>query len=133
MTILNAAVNVPEYSVNKWIIISIFELIVILILIYILIKKKKSKAEEFYVGEAVKGFKDKEIDFDNMFNSMFNATELYNILKTRIHPDRFPNDEEKIKIANELTAQLNENQNNIAKMKIIQTIAFEKLGINLKK
>jgi hypothetical protein len=37
--------------------------------------------------------------------------------------------EEKIAIANELTTQLNENKNNIAKMKEIQTIAIEKLGI----
>jgi inorganic pyrophosphatase/exopolyphosphatase len=42
---------------------------------------------------------------------------------------KFPNDEEKIAIANELTTQLNENKNNIAKMNETQTIAIEKLGI----
>ena len=132
MTILIAVTKVPSYIIDKWMIIAIIELFVIIVLCYILLKKKKYKAEEFYVGEGVKRFKDKEIDFENMFNSMFNATELHNLLKTRIHPDRFPNDQEKIEIANKLTAQLNESQNNIAKMKAIQAIAIEKLGIKFK-
>jgi hypothetical protein len=74
-------------------------------------------------------FKDANIDFSNMFNSMFNASKLHSALKRKIHPDLFPNNPEKILIANDLTARLNESQNDIAKMKEIQAIAKEKLGI----
>jgi Sec-independent protein translocase protein TatA len=115
--------------INKWMYLSILELLVILFLLIVLIKKKQVKPEEFYVGKSVKEFKDTEIDLGNMFDSMFNAQKLHKKLKLIIHPDRFPNDPEKIKIATELTARLNESQNNISKMKEIQALACEKLGI----
>ncbi len=114
---------------NKWLYVSIVELMIIVFLLIILYKKKKNKPDDFYVGKSVKEFKNTDVDLGNMFNSMFNATTLHETLKRKIHPDRFPNDPEKIKIANELTAQLNESQNNIARMKEIQAIAAEQLGI----
>jgi hypothetical protein len=123
------AKKVPVVVINNWMYISIAELLVIVILGILLLKKKKNKPNDFFVGGSVKDYKDAEVDFGNMFNSMFNAPQLHDFLKKKIHPDRFPNDIEKIEIANELTAQLNENQNNIAKMKEIQIIAKEKLGI----
>lgn len=119
----------PELIINKWFYVSIAECIIILILLLLLFKKKKRKTEDIGIDEGVKSYKDTEIDLPNMFNSMFNASKLHDNLKKKIHPDRFPNDPDKIAIANELTAQLNESQNNIAKMKEIQTLATEKLGI----
>ena len=119
----------PVSTFNLWILISIAEFLIIVILIILLFKKKQKKPDEFYVGESIKGYKDAEVDLGNMFNSMFNASMLHDALKKKIHPDRFPHDEEKIAIANELTTQLNENKNNIAKMKESQLMAIEKLGV----
>lgn len=121
--------KVPEVLINKWMILSIIELVIILGMFLFLYKKKQAKPDEFYVDEHVTKYKDAEVDFGNMFNSMFNAQKLHDILKKKIHPDRFPNDPEKIAVANELTAQLNQSQNNIAKMKEIQSIAIDKLGL----
>jgi hypothetical protein len=129
LLVAKVAKKVPVSTLNPWMLVSIAELLMIVILIILLFKKKQKKPDDFYVGEDIKGYKDAEVDLGNMFNSMFNATTLHDALKKKIHPDRFPNDDEKIKIANELTTQLNENKNNIAKMKEIQAIAAEKLGI----
>lgn len=129
LLVAKVAKNLPVSTSNTWMLVSITELLIILILIYLLFKKKKKKPDDFYVGGSIKEYKDAEVDFGNMFNSMFNASALHETLKRKIHPDRFPNDPEKIKIANELTAELNESQNNIARMKEIQAIATEKLGI----
>jgi Sec-independent protein translocase protein TatA len=127
--VAEVAKKVPVVVINNWMYISIAELLVIVVLGILLLKKKKKKPDDFFVGRSVKDYKDAEVDFGNMFNSMFNASTLHDSLKKKIHPDRFPNDPEKIAIANELTAQLNESQNNIAKMKEIQSVAKEKLGI----
>lgn len=121
--------KVPDAIINKWLVVSIVELLVIIILVIIVLKKKKVKSEDFIVSDDIKHYKDSNVDLNNMFDSMFNASKLHTTLKKKIHPDRFPNDPEKITLANELTAKLNEAQNNIAKMKEIQTIAIEKLGI----
>jgi hypothetical protein len=129
MSLLNTVVKLPIANIDKWMIVSIIELGIILTLSYLLFKKKQKRPDDFYVGNSVKEYKDTEVDLGNMFNSMFNAPKLHDILKKKIHPDRFPNDPEKFKIANDLTALLNESQNNIAKMKEIQEMASEKLGI----
>jgi hypothetical protein len=129
LLVAEVAKKAPVTTINPWILVSIAEFLIIVILTILLFKKKQKKPDEFYVGESIKGYKDAEVDLGNMFNSMFNASILHDALKKKIHPDRFPNDVEKIAIANELTTQLNENKNNIAKMKEIQTIASEKLGI----
>ena len=127
--VAEVAKKVPVAVINNWMYISIAELLVIVVLGILLFKKKRNKRENFFFDEIIKEDKHVEVDFGNMFNSMFNASALHDILKKKIHPDRFPNDPEKIAIANELTAQLNESQKNIAKMKEIQSVAKEKLGI----
>jgi predicted RND superfamily exporter protein len=129
LLVAEVAKKVPKTVINQWMIVSIIELLIIVILIILLFKKKQKKPDDFYVGESIKGYKDAEVDFGNMFNSMFNASAMHDSLKKKIHPDRFPNDPEKIAIANDLTTQLNENKNNVAKMKEIQAMASEKLGI----
>lgn len=129
--VAEVAKKVPVASFNKWLYVSTIELLIIVVLFILLLKKNQNKPDDFFVGESVKGYKDAELDLGNMFNSMFNASKLHDSLKKKIHPDRFPNDPEKIAIANELTAQLNESQNNIAKMKEIQSIAIDKLGIKI--
>jgi hypothetical protein len=118
-------------NISIWQIATSLELVIIVLLIFKIksIRKKIKLNGDKYVKDIIQESKEKEIDMDNVVNSMFHSKAIYDILKKKIHPDRFPNDPDKIAIANELTAQLNESQNNIAKMKEIQTLATEKLGI----
>lgn len=129
LLVAKAVKKIPVSAFNPWMVVSILELLIIVILFILLFKKQQKKPDDFFVGDDVKGYKDADVDFGNMFNSMFNAPQLHDLLKKRIHPDRFGNDPEKYAIADELATQLNENKNNIAKMKEIQAIAIEKLGI----
>lgn len=129
LLVAKVAEKIPLSTFNPWMLVSIVELLIIVILFILLFKKTQRKPDDFYVGESVKDSKNAEVDFGNMFNSMFNASTLHETLKRKIHPDRFGNDPEKYAIADELATQLNENKNNIAKMKEIQAIAAEKLGI----
>lgn len=118
-------------NISIWQIATSLELVIIVLLIFKIksIRKKIKVNGDKYVKDIIQESKEKEVDMDNVINSMFHSKTLYDNLKKKIHPDRFPNDPDKIAIANELTAQLNESQNNIAKMKEIQTLATEKLGI----
>lgn len=130
LLVAEIAKKAPLPTYNLWLMVSIVEFIIITILFILLFKKNQKKSDDFYVEPSIKDYKDAEVDLSNMFNSMFNATALHDILKKKIHPDRFPNDPEKIAIANDLTTKLNESKKNIAKMKEIQTEAQEKLGLS---
>ena len=76
--------------------------------------KKTIKAEEV-------------IDFDNTMMSAFHSQELYNELKVKYHPDRFPNDAEKNELATTLFQQIVENKNNYNRLLEIKEIAQERL------
>lgn len=65
------------------------------------------------------------IDFDNTMMSAFHSQELYDELKVKYHPDRFPNDAEKNEIATSLFQQIVENKNNYNKLLELKVIAQE--------
>ena len=90
---------------------------------------RKAKNDDFYVDSKVTDFKNVEVDLNNVFNSMFNSKNLYDTLKRKIHPDKFPNNDDHFKIATELASQLNEHKNDFEKLKEIKSIAEEKLGL----
>ncbi len=71
------------------------------VLTYLLIRNKiKNKTITISVKQKFKNESLKQdIDFDNIINSSFNSIELYDKLKVKCHPDRFPNDDEKKYIA----------------------------------
>lgn len=118
---------IMSWNINPWKFTSIIELGIIAFLIKKIRNKKKS--EDFYVGKQVLDSKREELDMDNVIESMFNAPILYDKLKKKIHPDRFPNDIEKNKIASELATQLNQFKNDQKKLNEIKSIAIEKLGL----
>lgn len=126
--------NIPkEDPVNWWLWISIAEFILILLLFLLLQCKRKKQTEEAdderrrFKKESLKG----DIDFDNIINSSFHATELYDRLKVKCHPDRFPLDDARNKVAENLFQEIEKNKNNINRLKELQQEASDKLGINL--
>lgn len=118
---------ISSFNINPLKISTLVELGIIAVLIKKIFKKKKT--EEFYVSKHVLDSKHEEIDMDNVIESMFNAPILYDKLKKKIHPDRFPNDLEKIQIASELATQLNQFKNDQKKLNEIKAVAIEKLDL----
>ena len=93
--IISPTENPVDDSMPIWLWISIGELIIIIYLLFFKKKKKTLSVKEQFKKE----FKDDEIDFDNIINSSFHVKPLYNDLKVKCHPDRFPMDEAMNKIA----------------------------------
>ncbi len=119
-------------NIKIWQLAAAIELIIIVLLIIAIIKllkkiKSHQKPEQFDTT-IIKGSKEKAVDMDNVINSMFNSKMLYDMLKKKIHPDRFPDEDEKA-IATDLATQLNEQKSNYEKLKEIKAIAEEKLGL----
>lgn len=57
---------------------------------------------------------------DNVVNSMFNSQSIYNQLKIKCHPDRFPNDEKKREIAEHLFQEVQKNRYNVEMLKELE-------------
>ncbi len=111
---------------NWWFWISIIEFVIITFLILKLKLKLKESAKKRFKKESLK----EEIDFDNIINSSFNSIQLFNELKTKCHPDRFPKDEEKNIIANNIFKEISKNKNNVRRLLEIKEEAIQKLNIN---
>lgn len=109
---------------NYWLWISIIEFLIIVYFIFFR-NNPKSKVEQF-----INVTKEDEIDFGNIINSSFNVKPLYDELKVKCHPDRFPNDTEKNKIAMELSQEISKNKTNYKKLMELKELAKEKLNIN---
>lgn len=112
-------------SVNWWAITAIVEFLFILFLL--LTKKNSIKRNNSKPKEKIL---DEEIDFRNILNSSFNASKIYNDLIRKCHPDRFTGDIEKIKIANQISAEITQNKNNIKKLNEIAEKAKHLLNID---
>ena len=88
-----------DESTNWWMWIALVELGIIA---YFIVKEKfKSKvsAKQQFKSESLK----QDIDFNNIINSSFNSVKLYDELKVKCHPDRFPTDKEKNLIAESMS------------------------------
>ena len=66
-------------------------------------------------------------EMSNTINSMFNSQYLYDQLKVKCHPDRFPCDENKRKRAEYLFQELQKNRYNIEILKKIEVEIYELL------
>ncbi|MHB1106373.1 MAG: molecular chaperone DnaJ [Lutibacter sp.] len=119
-------VNTDTSNYNYWIWIAILELIVIIYLLFFWRKSESARAKNQYKKEAKEG----DIDFGNIINSSFNVKPLYDELKVKCHPDRFPNDETKNKIALELFQNISKNKTNYKKLIELKELAIDKLNIN---
>lgn len=111
-------------SHNIWMWIAVIELILIIYLI--LSRKKPESARVQFKREAKTG----DIDFGNIINSSFHVKPLYDELKVKCHPDRFPDDVEKNQIALELYQEISKNKTNYKKLIELKELAKQKLSIN---
>ncbi len=118
--------NEIETQTNWWIWIAIAEFIIIVILIL----KEKIKPKNNYNQKFKKESLEQEVDFNNIINSSFNSKELYDELKVKCHPDRFPTNEENNTIAENLFQEITKNQNNVKRLLELKEEAKQKLNIN---
>lgn len=117
---------VPNENIDWWFWIAIAQFIVIVFLILALSLKRNQSLKRKLKKESL----DNTIDFDNIINSSFNSTDIYNELKLKCHPDRFPNDIEKNTIAENLFQEITKNKNNIKQLLELKEKAKHELNIN---
>jgi len=113
-------------TTNWWMWLAIVELGIIT---YLILKEKfKSKvaAKQQFKSESLK----QDIDFNNIINSSFNSIKLYDELKVKCHPDRFPTDREKNIIAENLFQEISKNKTNVKRLLELKEEAIQKLNIN---
>jgi len=111
-----------------WFWIAMAEGVAIVVLLWLLLKKRLQPKDR-EIRKKVMG--EGKIDFANTMMSAFHAQALYDQLKVKCHPDRFPQDGEKNAIALELFQQIAKNKNNYNKLLELKVLAEEKLNINL--
>ena len=122
----------PTLFHNLWFWIALAEFLLLLAFILLQFRKRKHIETE---AERIKRkvMQEGEIDFGNTLKSAFHAQELYDILKVRCHPDRFPADEEKNRIATEIFQKIVENRNNYKSLLELKARAEQELEIKFKK
>lgn len=111
---------------NWWMWFAIAEFGVIAFLILKEQLKPKDTAKQRFKNESLK----QDIDFGNIINSSFNSIQLYDELKVKCHPDRFPNDKEKSTIAENIFQEISKNKNNVKRLLELKEEAIQKLNIN---
>jgi len=116
----------PSENINWWFWIAIAQFVVIVLLIFASKFKRKQSLKQKVKKESLGD----TIDFDNIINSSFNSNKVYDELKVKCHPDRFPNDEEKNKIAEYIFQEISKNKNNIKRLLELKEKAKQELNIN---
>lgn len=115
-----------QSSVNYWMWIAIFEFAIILAFVFRNKFKRQETAKTKFKSDSLK----QNIDFDNIINSSFNSLQLYDQLKVKCHPDRFPTDKEKNSIADSLFQEIVKNKTNAKRLLELKEEAKQKLNIN---
>jgi len=113
-------------STNYWFWIASAEFIIIALLIFKSKTKVKVTERQKFKNESLNN----DIDFHNIIDSSFNSTQLYNELKIKCHPDRFPTDKIKNEIAETLFQDISKNKMNIKRLLELKEEAKQKLNIN---
>lgn len=117
-------------SENYWMWIALFELGIISFLTYKLLKKRRTTFDN--VGfDILNKAKDSNVDMDNLMNSINKSRTLYKQLSSKCHPDRFPSDEQKRKIADTIFQEITKNQRNYNKLLELKEKAEEQLNITI--
>lgn len=114
-------------STNIWMWVAIGEFAIILGLLLSKKFKRKPNAKQRFKEESLA----QDVDFNNIIKSSFHSTELYNILKVKCHPDRFPTDTELNGIADKLFQEITKNKTNLKRLEELKIEAQQKLNINL--
>lgn len=115
-------------DINWWLWIAGIEFILILFLIFKRnnspqIKNEKQRFKE----ESMK----KDVDFNNIIHSSFHANELYDKLKIKCHPDRFPTNQVQNEIAENIFQEIEKNKTNFKKLLELKQEAESKLDIKI--
>ncbi len=103
--------------------------IIILLVAVIAFKRTKSKPVDNLDMLKQQAKEQGNVDFKNVINSAFNSKQLYDKLKVKCHPDRFPLDDEKNAIANDIFQRIKQNEHNFDELKKLKEEAEEKLGV----
>ncbi len=118
---------VLQTKTNWWFWIAIVEFGAILLLIFINRAKSRKTFKNKFKADSIS----QEVDFNNIINSSFNSIALYNALKVKCHPDRFPTDLEKNEIAENLFQEISKSKTNVKRLLELKKEAEQKLSINI--
>lgn len=123
------AVAVPSDGVDVWMVVAIVEFAIIVVAILFAVRRAPRLDERLRAKkrEARSG----HVDFSNVLDSAFHSQELFDKLKVKCHPDRFPNDPEKNGIALELFQQISKNRNDVKALEALRKRAEEELGVKI--
>ena len=118
---------------NSWIWIAIVSTSVILLLVVILLVHRRTKTKPVDNLDMLKQQAKEQgnVNFSNVINSAFNSKQLYDKLKVKCHPDRFPLDDEKNAIANDIFQRIKQNEHNVDELNKLKEEAIIKLGISI--
>ncbi|MDM1085862.1 molecular chaperone DnaJ [Myroides odoratimimus] len=116
-----------DVPTSVWLWIAILELVIIIGLVFSKKFKRKSNHKLQFKKEALS----QDIDFNNIISSSFHSNELYDALKVKCHPDRFPTDPELNEIADKLFQEITKNKTNHKRLEELKIEAKQKLNINL--
>lgn len=125
-SITNSVIKGSNDNINWWLWLAIIEFIIILFILFRRNNTSKSSSLQKFRKDSL----EQEIDFNNIINSSFNSKEIFDELKVKCHPDRFPTDKEKNIIADKLFQEITKNQNNIKRLIELKEEAKQKLNIN---
>ena len=126
-TIVESDVNTDEENIDSerfsvYKILMYLGIVSIMIFLYVRYKKK-SEIYSVTEDQLKTDTKNSETNWNNFFTKVSqqpDANQLYNKLIRLSHPDRFPNNDKKIRIANEITSLLGENKLNLGKLQELE-------------
>ena len=111
---------------DVWFYIAMVEFVIIFFLLLFAFRRGTTRVEKQKLRESIKS----DVDFQKIINSSFHATEIYNELKVKCHPDRFIGDVEKNATANRIFQEVTKNKMNYKRLQELKKEAEESLGIN---
>ena len=111
---------------DVWFYIAMVEFVIIFFLLLFAFRRGTTRVEKQKLRESIKS----DVDFQNIINSSFHATEIYNELKVKCLPDRFIGDVEKNATANRIFQEVTKNKMNYKRLQELKKEAEESLGIN---
>lgn len=114
-------------SSNIWMWIAIFEFALILAILFRREFQAKQNPKNKFKKDSMVG----EIDFNNIINSSFHSTKLYDSLKVKCHPDLFIGDPKLNKIAQDIFQEITDNKTNHKKLEELKVEAQKKLNITI--
>jgi hypothetical protein len=114
-------------STNWWMWLAFTQFAAILYLLYRDRNQKSKSQRQKFREEAL----EETVDFDNIINSSFHSTALYDQLKMKCHPDRFVADPEKSTLAEGIFQELTRNQTNLKRLEELKQEAITQLGIKI--